>query len=293
VLTDIGKEAFFGAEAAVHLPDKGLYKKDVLPFTSIKGKKLVFNSREKEELERIEKILSRENYSKITEKLKTKNMLAGVNILFYGSPGTGKTESVLQLAKSTGRNIKQIDLSSIRDKYIGESEKNVRAIFKDYYKLCKANAETPILLLNEADALINNRISVTQSVDQMNNSMQNIFLEEMEKFEGILIATTNLEGNMDAAFDRRFLYKIKFEIPGVSVRASILQERVPALTAEESNILAQKYKLSGGQIENVARKVMAESLYMDKEINIETIELFCKEEVGYRGNSSGKNKVGF
>lgn len=293
VLTSKGKDAFYGEEAAILAPEIGSFKKDVLLSFSIKEKILVFNSREREELERIEKLLSKDNYNSIIQKLKTKNMSAGVSILFYGSPGTGKTESVLQLAKKTGRDIKQIDLSSIRDKYIGESEKNVRAIFKDYNKLCKACEETPILLLNEADALINNRISVQQSADQMNNSMQNIFLEEMEKFEGILIATTNLEKNMDAAFDRRFLYKIKFENPDVSVRAKIMQERIPLLTNSECNELAQLYELSGGQIENVARKVMAESLYMNHEINVDSIMQFCKQEASYRQATTGKNKMGF
>lgn len=95
----------------------------------------------------------------------------------------------------------QVDMSQMRDKFVGESEKNVKAIFTRYRRLCQESDITPILLLNEADALLSVRLEkMTTSVDQMANTMQNIILQEMENLEGILIATTNLTNNLDGAF---------------------------------------------------------------------------------------------
>lgn len=103
--------------------------------------------------------------------------------------------------------------------WVGESEKNIKGTFDDYKKKVKQLAKAPILLFNEADAIIGKRqVGAERAVEKMENSILNIILQEIEQLDGILIATTNLPENMDKAFERRFLYKIQFEKPDLNCR---------------------------------------------------------------------------
>jgi hypothetical protein len=293
-LTDAGKVALLGEETAKLIANKTVLPANglILP-ENIKVKNLYYNDREKNEIARIDELINPANYEDVCSRFQGQGMNAGICVLFYGGPGTGKTESVLQLARKSCRPISQIDISTVKDKWVGESEKRAKAIFNEYRKLVKSNKVTPILLLNEADAIINKRINVERSVDQMYNAIQNIFLEEMEKFEGIMIATTNLENNFDPAFDRRFLYKVGFEKPSVEVRAKILQERIQNLSLEEASGLASRFELSGGQVENVARKALTEILLRGVAASAEQIEQYCAEEVGFRKNNPRTGRIGF
>lgn len=125
---------------------------------------------------------------------------------FYGTPGTGKTETVLQIARKTGRDLIQVNVSEVKSMWVGESEKNIKGIFDDYKQKVKQSVKAPILLFNEADAIIGKRqVGAERAVEKMENSIQNIILQEIEQLDGILIATTNLAENMDKAFERRFL----------------------------------------------------------------------------------------
>ena len=117
----------------------------------------------------------------------------------------------------------QVNISEIKSMWVGESEKNIKAIFDRYRVVAKQSKRIPILLFNEADAVIGKRKEgAERSVDKMENSIQNIILQEMESLEGIMIATTNLVQNMDSAFERRFLYKVKFEKPELAQRTKDL-----------------------------------------------------------------------
>lgn len=293
-LTPEGMELILGPDATQFIDEgtptlpKGLNDPE-----KIVVKKLFYNDREKEEITRLEEIIMPDRFDEVCERFKAQGMNAGICVLLYGGPGTGKTESVLQLAKRSGRPISQVDISTIKDKWVGESEKRAKAIFNDYRRLCKNSPATPILLLNEADAIINKRISVERSVDQMSNAIQNIFLDEMEKFEGILIATTNLQNNFDPAFDRRFLYKLRFDKPSVEVRAQILLERIPSISEADARYLAGAYELSGGQVENVARKSVTETLLKGTIPDRTLLERFCAEESGFRQKGGGSSRIGF
>ena len=116
------------------------------------------------------------------------------------------------------------------------------------------------------------------AVDKMENSLQNIILQEMEKLDGILIATTNLTENLDKAFERRFLYKIKFGKPSLEARCNIWKSMIPSLTEDEALILADSFNLSGGQIENVARKRTIDSIIKDEDPSIDEIIAYCNAE---------------
>ena len=125
----------------------------------------------------------------------------------------------------------------------------------------------------------------------MENTIQNIILQEMETLDGIMIATTNLEQNMDAAFERRFLYKIKFNKPSIESRICIWQTLIPALSDDESAVLASKYDFSGGQIENIARHyAINKVLHGDEDDRLKCLISYCEEE---RFDKKHCQKIGF
>jgi hypothetical protein len=259
----------------------------------IKELHLFFSEKFQKQVDDLGDLLSEENFKRVQEHLVANGFRKGFCTLFYGAPGTGKTALAKELARLTGRSIMLVDLSSVRDKYVGESEKNVQAIFEGYQKLCATNKRTPILVLNEADALITRRsANATTGVDKMENAMQNILLQSMEDFEGILIATTNLVSNMDSAFDRRFIYKLKFPKPSAEVRAHIWQSKMPKMGWETVKSLASEYDFSGGQIENVARKTLVDSILHGEEKAMENIDDYCKGETLLPGSGTVQ-KIGF
>ena len=110
--------------------------------------------------------------------------------------------------------------------------------------------------------------------------MQNILLQELEDFEGILIATTNLQGNLDKAFDRRFLYKLKFPVPTPEIKAKIWMSKIEELGGEDALKLSKEFDLSGGQIDNIARKYVINQILHGhgSEDIYETLRKYCKEE---------------
>lgn len=251
----------------------------LLPSSSIVAKKLFYNPKEERSLMQLSSLLEPEQFDNICTRLEEKGLRRGFACLFYGAPGTGKTETVLQLARKTGRDLMQVNVSEIKSMWVGESEKNIKALFDRYRRLVKESERAPILFFNEADAIINKRNeNAERAVDKMENSMQNIILQEIENLEGILIATTNLTKNMDKAFERRFLYKVEFEKPSLEAKQHIWQSMLPSLSATDAKILATKYDFSGGQIENIARKHSVEEILTGHSVELNRLIEFCNEE---------------
>ena len=251
----------------------------LLPSSSIVAKKLFYNPKEERSLMQLSSLLEPEQFDNICTRLEEKGLRRGFACLFYGAPGTGKTETVLQLARKTGRDLMQVNVSEIKSMWVGESEKNIKALFDRYRRLVKESERAPILFFNEADAIINKRNeNAERAVDKMENSMQNIILQEIENLEGILIATTNLTKNMDKAFERRFLYKVEFEKPSLEAKQHIWQSMLPSLSATDAEILATKYDFSGGQIENIARKHSVEEILTGHSVELNRLIEFCNEE---------------
>lgn len=247
---------------------------------TIREKSLFFNPSVQKQLQRLADLLSIDSLPSIQQRLQEKGLRQGFACLFYGAPGTGKTESVLQIARQTGRDLMQVDIAGLRDKYVGESEKNIKEVFTRYRTLCKHSEVTPILFFNEADAIINKRIqNVEYSVDKMDNAMQNIILQEIEDLDGILIATTNLTSNLDPAFERRFLFKVEFQTPDAAVKARIWQSLLPDLSEAEALHLASLFDFSGGQIENIARKRTVDYILSGRNATLQEIEDYCREEL--------------
>ena len=266
---------------------------EVVKAKDIKEKHLFYSEQNQKELEVISELLSEAKWQEIRNNLKKNGMRQGFNCLFHGAPGTGKTETVLQLARKTGRDIMQVDISTVRDKWFGETEKIVKDIFVQYGKLVKQSKRTPILLFNEADAILSVRsdLNNSHSTDKTENAIQNILLQEMENLDGIMIATTNLADNFDKAFERRFLYKVRFEQPSVEAKTFIWKSQLNDLEETDAASLARSYDFSGGQIENVARKVFVEKLLFSKEIGITRVVELCEEEM--LDNEWSRRAIGF
>ncbi len=257
----------------------------------IPQKTLFFNPAEEEQLTQISNILEDSQFKKMQLRLKEKAMPTGITAIFHGVPGTGKTESVYQMAKESGRSIFKVDISETKSMWFGESQKLVKKIFTQYQDLKRSTDLCPILLCNEADAIIGKRKSAGSSnTADTENAIQNIFLEEMENFDGILFATTNLVENMDAAFERRFLFKVKFDQPSTENAAKIWREKLPVLTQKESLKLAENFNFSGGEMENIARKCTMHELLQEEKLTFKLIEKLCGQE---KWSSKSGNKIGF
>ena len=267
-------------------------KAGLLKTNDIAKKKLYYDEEVRKQVAELTQLLTDDHYQEIRNRLKESGFRCGFTCLFYGMPGTGKTETVLQLAKETGRDIMQVNISEIKSMWVGESEKNIKALFDNYRNKVKECKSTPILLFNEADAIIGKRQEgAERAVDKMENSIQNIILQEMETLDGILIATTNLAQNMDKAFERRFLYKVKFTKPTIEARMSIWHEMIPTLSEADTHALAVKYDFSGGQIENIARHYAIDNILHGSSGNVlETLTIHCDNE---RLEQKEQRKIGF
>jgi len=245
----------------------------------IKAKRLYYNEDEGPQVERLASLLQKENFDNVVSRLEQKGMRTGFCALLYGEPGTGKTETAYQIARQTGRDIYLVDFSQLKSKWVGDSEKNVHAIFSEYRKLSRGNEVVPILLFNEADAIFGVRMKgAERAVDKMENSIQNIILQEMESLEGIMIATTNLTSSFDPAFERRFIFKVNLSKPSAGARAHIWKSLVEDIKEEDAKVLASEYDFSGGQIENISRMMTVDFILSGQEPRIDSIRKLCQNE---------------
>ena len=280
------------SEVVLQTRNRDKNSSDYIHSDKIAEKQLFYGESIQNQIDELGGLLDEGHYQEITSRMKKAGFRCGFTCLFYGAPGTGKTETVLQLARQTGRDILQVDVSKIKSCWVGESEKNIKSLFDSYKDKVKKSEKAPILLFNEADAIINKRQEgAERSVDKMENSIQNIILQEMENLDGIMIATTNLAQNMDKAFERRFLYKIKFEKPTLEARMHIWHEMIPTLSEHDAKTLAEKYEFSGGQIENIARhNAINGILYGDQGNTLDSLMTYCDSE---RLETKQTRKIGF
>lgn len=289
-LTDKGKQLYFGEDASMYI--EKVDNKNLIKASDIKAKQLFFAPEEAERLNMVGDSLKEDNYSTLVARLDEKGLSKGIAVLLYGAPGTGKTESVMQWARTTGRNIIHVDISASKSMWYGESEKIIKEIFARYKRECKRSVLKPILLFNEADAIFSSRkTGNNSSIDQTENAIQNIILEEMEKLEGILIATTNLVDNLDKAFERRFLFKIRFDKPSIEAKKKIWLSKLPELKEEDAMALSTHYEFSGGEIDNIVRKALMSEVLNGTQPSFIELEKLCSEEK-LKGSNS-RVRIGF
>ncbi len=259
---------------------------------AITEKKLFYNAVEERQVSQLRELMSGQRFADIRSKMQEQKLRTGFTCLFYGSPGTGKTETAYQIARASGRDLFVIDVSQIKSCWVGESEKNIKQVFNKYRECVAGGGTIPILLFNEADAIFGIRSEGAGSaVDKMENSIQNIILQEMEDLDGILIATTNLTTNLDKAFERRFLYKVRFDKPSTEARSHIWRTMLPELSEQEAALLAAEFDFSGGQIENISRKKTVKALISGQQPTFDEIREYCQEE--NIEDTRERRKIGF
>ncbi|MCR5763701.1 MAG: ATP-binding protein [Treponema sp.] len=266
-----------------YLFDAPINDENFISAEKIEEKKLLFNKGFTERIDELKRFLEESKFCEIQDRLRKKKMNPGLTVLFYGESGTGKTETVYQLAKASGRGVYHVDIASLKSAWFGDSEKALRKVFAKYRAACdqekKSGHPIPVLLFNEADAFFRTRtINDTRNMSRTENSMQNILLEELEKIDGILIAATNLPECMDSAFSRRFTFKLEFEIPDSETSANIWKDKLEWLSDSQADRLSRNYAFSGGFIDNVCKKAtMFETLY-NRLPSQERMDLYCSEE---------------
>ena len=292
-VTDKVIDLLYGENSVIY--KKGVSGEDIIDNEKIKEKNLFYSQEIQKQIDMLEESLNQENLIAMQARLSKKGLCKGIAVILYGAPGTGKTETVYQLAKKTNRKILHVDIADSKSCWFGESEKLIKKIFTNYKSLCKTcksrNENTPILLFNEADALIQKRRNLdSSSCSTTENAIQNILLEEMEKLEGIMIATTNLCNNMDKAFERRFLFKIKYERPSLQARKKIWQSKINCIDDEHLEKLALEFDFSGGEIDNIVRKCEMKEIIKGQQPTYEEIVELCQNE---HLESEGNHKVGF
>ena len=259
---------------------------------AITEKELFYNAVEERQVSQLRELMSEQRFADIRSKMQEQKLRTGFTCLFYGSPGTGKTETAYQIARASGRDLFVIDVSQIKSCWVGESEKNIKQVFNKYRECVAGGGTIPILLFNEADAIFGIRSEGAGSaVDKMENSIQNIILQEMEDLDGILIATTNLTTNLDKAFERRFLYKVRFDKPSTEARSHIWRTMLPELSEQEAALLAAEFDFSGGQIENISRKKTVKALISGQQPTFDEIREYCQEE--NIEDTRERRKIGF
>lgn len=174
----------------------------------------------------------------------------GLNVLFCGSSGTGKTMAAGILARELGRDLYRVDLSIVVSKYIGETEKQLSLIFRE------AQTSNAMLFFDEADALFGKRSEVKDAHDRYANVEIAYLLQKMEDYEGIVILATNLRRNMDEAFSRRMHHVIEFPFPDAEHRERIWKRILPPAAPVSGDLdfgfLARQFEFTGGNIRNVA-----------------------------------------
>jgi SpoVK/Ycf46/Vps4 family AAA+-type ATPase len=173
----------------------------------------------------------------------------GLNALFSGSPGTGKTMAAEVIAQELQLDLYKIDLSQMVSKYIGETEKNLHQLFN------AAAHSNAILLFDEADALFGRRSEVKDAHDRYANIETSYLLQKMEEYEGIAILTTNFRSNLDEAFMRRLRFIIEFTLPGKQERRRIWEQILPAEAPRSPDLdldfLVDRFELTGADIRNI------------------------------------------
>ncbi|OKH15168.1 ATP-binding protein [[Limnothrix rosea] IAM M-220] len=214
----------------------------------------------------------------------------GLNILFAGAPGTGKTMTAEAIANHLQLDLYKIDLSQIISKYIGETEKNLRKIFT-------AAADTnAILLFDEADALFGKRSEIQDAHDRYANIEVGFLLQQMEEYEGITILTTNLRSNMDTAFERRLRFIVEFPKPDVGDRLKIWQQTFPTIAPVSPDIdwqfLAKQFDLTGANIKNIALTAAFHAADTHTEITMAAIIFALKREYQKMGQILRDKELG-
>jgi hypothetical protein len=217
----------------------------------------------------------------------------GITLLFAGPPGTGKTMAAEIMAQRLKLPMYRVDLSQVVNKYIGETEKNLKKIFD------AADISDIVLFFDEADSLFGKRTDVNDSRDRYANLEVSYLLERMERFKGLAILATNRKNDLDQAFLRRIRYVIDFPVPEEPQRSAIWKQMIPPLVAEHSTIdiafLARQFPLSGGNIRSIVFNACLQSAHNGngrKELHMKDVLIAVKREYDKMDRSLSAEQLG-
>jgi ATP-dependent 26S proteasome regulatory subunit len=217
---------------------------------------------------------------------------------FYGPPGTGKTRAALGVARRLGQPLYQVDYSSVISKYLGDTAKHIKRAFE------RASHHEAVLFLDEADSLLSKRVSLDESCATSINQNRNCLMQELDRFEGVVVMTTNLFGNYDDALLRRVQRHIEFRLPDASMRRELLALHLPNPERVKANLrsLAEQSRgLSGGDILNVClNAIHAGSRDPDPAKWLVTEDMLMREvrrakaaKEKHSGRRTGARRIGF
>lgn len=214
----------------------------------------------------------------------------GINVLFTGPPGTGKTMAAEVLAADLALNLFQIDLSTVVSKYIGETEKHLSAIFQE------AEMTQSLLFFDEADALFGKRTEVKDAHDRYANLEVNYLLQRIEQYQGLVVLSTNMQRNVDEAFLRRMQEVVEFPFPDETLREQIWRRHFPAEAPRSDDIdfafLARQFKLAGGNIRNVVMNAAFLAAGQARPIAMADLIQSLKSELQKQGKLTIRNDFG-
>ncbi len=200
----------------------------------------------------------------------------GLSALFDGEPGTGKTLSAEVIAAELGLGLYRVNVANVVSKYIGETEKNLTRVFGE------ARSAHAILLFDEADSLFSKRVEVKGSNDRFANMEVNTLLQLMERYDGLVILTTNLKTSLDNAFERRLSFKVNFPFPEADTRATIwrhlLPDEAPLADDIDHDLLGECFELSGGSIKNAVLRAAYRAAATGAQITMQHLDDAAKRE---------------
>jgi len=237
-----------------------------IEYAQLRSKPLFLDPGPNETLNELKRLTQKPAFARFKKQMELAGEAPGLTVLLYGPPGTGKTETVKQWARQTKRDLVLFDVAQQRDKWYGQSEKNLDAVFNEYRELLNSKSHAPILVFNEADAVFQQRDSMDGNLVSTENAMQTILLQHLEQFHGIMVATTNRPHAMDLAFERRFLYKIEIPIPSPAVRQKILQHFFPDLPKFLRESIAQECAFTGADLASFKKQILVKQLLNPKTI---------------------------
>ena len=221
-----------------------------IPVKRINSRQLFFNSAELAQIDVLRGLLKPTIFNKYRRTMESSGKYPGISVLLSGGPGTGKTELARQLAKISGRDLLMFNVAEQRDKFFGESEKRIKEVFDFYGAVSYKNSRAPILFFNEADSVFQTRTSSGSSISNTENTIQTILLNELERFEGILICTTNRPDSFDDAFTRRFDLRIVIHPPTAPVRLQLLRKICKKASIDRLTSLAEQFTFTAAELEN-------------------------------------------
>lgn len=257
----------------------------------IRERTLIFPEDLQDRLRLVSRAVAADQFDRVVKELTENGQRGGITAILFGPPGTGKTEFVRQLALASGRNLFMVDSAKLDASYFGEKPRNLRDFFRLVRYIQAISNLAPIIFIDEADALLGRRVTVEKASDKEENTSSSVILEELNTFSGILFAATNFITTIDPAMYRRFLMKIEFPVPGRDVLAKIWRAKLPWLTIDEAETLADRFPLSGGVIDNVVSISLLEKIVDGQNPSLDQISRHCEEQ--FDGSGTMTKKIGF